>query len=141
MLINNVPNLLGPGKFFPLQTPTIEAFQTKEVREPDESSGVRGEIVVRDFLIPTLTETLPVLSPGTVSTALRENWDTGKEYEQPPVLHPFYSSPPLAAAYAIQGSSAPTSMQSQTIQQSALSLKSSQSVLTPSVLAVNYNCN
>jgi len=87
------------------------------------------------FLIPTLTETLAVLSPGTVSTALCENWDTGKEYEQPPVLHPFYSSAPLVASYAIQGSSAPTSMQSQTIQQSALSLKTSQSVLTPNILS------
>ena len=67
----------------------METFQTQEIREPVESSGVRGEIVVRDFLIPTLTETLPVglLSPGTVSTVLGESCDTGKEYDRFPVLH------------------------------------------------------
>jgi len=61
--------------------------------------------VVRDFLIPTLTETLPVLSPGTVSTILGENWETGREQEQPPVPHPFHVTPPLPVAYAIRGSS------------------------------------
>ena len=110
----------------------METFQTQEIRQPVESSGVRGEIVVRDFLIPTLTETLPVglLSPGTVSTVLGESWDTGKEYDRHPVLHPFSFSPPLAAAYAIQGSPASTSMHSQTTQQPALSLHISQSALT-----------
>jgi len=54
------PNLMGSGEILsPSITPGLETFQTKEVREPVEPSGVRGEIVARDVLIPTLTETLP----------------------------------------------------------------------------------
>jgi len=100
------PNLMGSGEISsPSKTPEKETYQTNQVCEPVESSGVRGEIVVRDFLIPTLTETLPVLSPGTVSTILGENWETGREQEQLPVPHPFHVTPPLPVAYAIRGSS------------------------------------
>jgi len=140
-------NLMESGEILsPSKTPGIETFQAKEIREPVESSGVWGEVVVRVFLIPTLTETLPVLSPGTVSTVLGESWNTGKKYDQPPILHPFSSCPPLAAAYAIQGSSASSSMQSQATQQSALSLQTSQpspldtsftSPLSPNVVKVS----
>ena len=130
------PNLMGSGEILsPSKTPGIDTFQTKEIRDPVEPSGIRGEVVVRDFLIPTLTETLRVLSPGTVSTVMGESWETGKEYDQPPVLRPFSSSPPFAAAYAIQGSSTSTSVQSQATQQPALSLQTSQSALTPNISA------
>jgi len=45
----NAPNLMGSGKIsFPSRTPEKETYQTKEVCEPVESSGVRGEIMVRD---------------------------------------------------------------------------------------------
>ena len=57
----------------------MEIFQTQIIREPVESSRVRGEVVVCDFPIPTLTETLPVLSPGTVSAVLGESRDTEKD--------------------------------------------------------------
>jgi len=66
----------------PSKTSEKETFQAKEVRELVKSSGVRGEIMVSELLIPTLTETLPELSRGTVSTILGENWETGREYEQ-----------------------------------------------------------
>ena len=102
----NAPNLMGSGEISsPSKTPEKETFQIKEVCEPVESSGVRGGIMVSELLIQTLTETLSVLSPGTVSTILGENWETGREHEQPPILHSFHVTPPLSAAYAIRGSS------------------------------------
>ena len=56
----NAPHLMGSGELSsPSRTPEKETYQTKEVCEPVESSGDRDEIVVPDFLIPTLTETLP----------------------------------------------------------------------------------
>jgi len=70
----------------PSKTPEMETFQTKEIRKPVESSRVRDAVVVHDFLIPTLTETLPVLSPGTVSTVLGKSWDTGKEDDRTPIF-------------------------------------------------------
>jgi len=88
----NAPNLMGSGEISsPSKTPEKDTYQTKEVCEPVESSGVRGKTMARDLLIPTLTETLPVLSPGTVSTILGENWETGGEHEQPPVYSHFMS--------------------------------------------------
>ena len=86
--------------------------QTEEACELVKSSGVRGEIEVRDFLVTTSTETLPVLSPDTVSTILDESLETGNEYGQPPVLHPFDVTPPVEAAYATQDVSAITPDQS-----------------------------
>jgi len=77
--------LWHPGKLCPPKTPEMEIFQTQAVREQVKPSRVRGEVVVREFLIPTLTETLPVLSPGTMSVLLGESWDTEKEYNRPPV--------------------------------------------------------
>ena len=68
--------LWHPGKLCPPKTPEMEIFQTQAVREQVKPSRVRGEVVVREFLIPTLTETLPVLSPGTMSVVLGESWDT-----------------------------------------------------------------
>ena len=119
----NAPNLMGSGEISsPSKIPQKETYQTKEVCEPVESSGVRGEIMVRDLLIATLTETLPVLSLGTVSTILGENWETGRKHEQPPVIYLLHVTPSLSAAYAVRGSSTFTvtpmqSMQSQTILQ------------------------
>ena len=84
-----------------------------------DRSGVLGEIAVRDFLITTSTETLPVLSPGTVSTILDESLETGNEYGQPPVLHPFDVTPPVEAAYATEDVSALIPEQSQIVSQSA----------------------
>ena len=81
--------------------------------------------MARDFLVTTSTETLPVLSPGTVSTILDESSETGNEYGQPPVLHPFDVSPPMEAAYATQDVSALTPEQSQIVYQSAPSFQSS----------------
>ena len=73
--------------------------------------------MVSELLIPTLTETLPELSPGTVSTVLGENWETGREQEQPPVLHPFHVTPPLSAVYATRDPLPVTPTQRQTILQ------------------------
>ena len=70
-----------------------------------------------------------------VSTNLGENWETGREHEQPPVLHPFNITPSLSAAYAIRGSSAFTPMQSQTILRPEFLLQTSQSVLPPNMLS------
>jgi len=50
---------------------------------PNFKGWVRGEIEVRDFLVTTSTETMPVLSPGTVSTILDESLETGNEYGHP----------------------------------------------------------
>jgi len=101
----------------PSKTSEMETFQTQEVREPVKPSRVGGEVVVREFLISTLTETLPVLSPGMVSVVLGESWNTEKEYNRPLVLHPISASPPksppLAAAYAIPDFPAATSTQAQ----------------------------
>ena len=91
--------------------------------------------MVSELLIPTLTETLPQLSSGTVSTILGENWETGREQEQPPVLHPFHDTPPLSAAYAIRGSSTLTLMQSQTILQPEFSPQTSQTEPLPNTLS------
>ena len=80
---------------------------------------------MRDFLVTTSTETLPVLSPGTVSTILDESLETGNEYGQPPVLHPFDVTPLVEAAYATQDVSALTPVQSQIVSQSAPSFQPS----------------
>ena len=50
-----------------------------------EWSRVRGKVVVCDFPIPTLTETLPVLSPGTVPAVVGE------------LPHPIYKLPVTVA--------------------------------------------
>jgi len=135
----NAPNFVGSGEISsPSKTREKETFQTKEVCEPVKSSGVRGGIMVSELLIPTLTETLPVLSPGTVSTILGENWETGREQEQPPVLHPFHVTPPLSAAYAIRGSSTFTPMQSQTILQPEFSPQTSQTERPPNTLSQHW---
>jgi len=73
--------------------------------------------MVSDLLIPTLTETLPELSPGTVSAILGENLETGREQEQPPRLHPFHVTPPLSAVYATRDPLPVTPTQRQTILQ------------------------
>ena len=91
--------------------------------------------MVSELLIPTLTETLPQLSPGTVSIILGENWETRREQEQPPVLHPFHDTPPLSAAYAIRGSSTLTLMQSQNILQPEFSPQTSQTEPLPNTLS------
>jgi len=96
----DAPNLMGSGETLSPPKRLTETFQTQEVCELVKPSGVRGEIMVTDLLIPTLTETLPEVSPGTVSTILGENLETGREQEQPPVLHPFHVTPPLSEAYA-----------------------------------------
>jgi len=86
---------------------------------------------VCDFLVTTSTETLHVLSPGTVSTILDESLETGNEYVQPPVLHPFDVTPPVVAAYATQDVSALTHEQSHMVSQSAPSFQSSPQSCTP----------
>jgi len=67
------------GNSVPLQSPWDgDLSDSRNIREPVESSGVRDEVLVpwvRDLLIPTLTDTLPVLSPGTVSTVF--GWELG----------------------------------------------------------------
>jgi len=84
------PNLMESTEIPPFsKSPERQTHQTEEACELVKSSGVRGEIEVHDFLVTTSTETLPVLSPGTVSTILDESLETGNEYGQPPVLHPF----------------------------------------------------
>jgi len=88
------PKFNGINRNFTLfQIPERETHQTEEACELVKSYGVRGEIEVRDFLVTPSTETLPVLSPGTVSTILDESLKTGNEYGQPPVLHPFDVTP------------------------------------------------
>ena len=86
---------------------------------------------MRDFLITTSTKTLPVLSPGTVSAILDESLETGNEYGQPPVLHPFDVSPPVEAAYATPDVSALTPEQSQMVSQSAPSFQASPGIHDP----------
>jgi len=86
---------------------------------------------VHDFLVTPSTETLPVLSPGTVSTILDESLETGNEYGQPSVLHPFDITPPVEAAYATQDISALTNVQSQIVSQSAPSFQSSSQSRNP----------
>jgi len=126
------PNLTESTEISPSsKSPERETHQTEEACELVKSSGVRGEIQVRDFLVTTSTETLPVLSPGTVSTILDESLETGNEYGQPPVLHPFDVTPPVEAAYATQDVSALTPVQSQIVSQSAPSFQSSPQSRTP----------
>ena len=122
----NAPNLTESREISPFsKSPERETHQTEEVCELVKSSRVRGEIAVHDFLITTSTETLPVLSPGTVSTILDESLETGNEYGQPPVLHPFDVTPPVEAAYATQDVSALTPEQSHLVSQSAPSFQPS----------------
>jgi len=93
----NAPSLTESTEISPSPNP----LRDPPDRELLKSSGrVRGEIEVRDFLVTTSTETLPVLSQGTVSTILDESLETGNEYGQPPVLHPFDVTPPVEAVYA-----------------------------------------
>jgi len=62
----NAPNLTESTEISPFSKYPERGHQTEEACELVKSSGVRGEIEVRDFLVTTSTETLPVLSPGTV---------------------------------------------------------------------------
>jgi len=57
--------------------------------------------------------------------------ETGNEYGQPPVLHPFDVTPPVEAAYATQDVSAITPEQSQIVSQSPPSFQFSPQSRTP----------
>jgi len=122
----NAPKLNGIERNFTLlQIPwERETHQTQEACELVKSSGVWGEIEVRDFLVTTSTETLPVLSPGTVSTIL-------DDFGNRKWIWTFDVTPPVEAAYATQDVSALTPEQSQTVSQSAPSFQSSPQSRTP----------
>jgi len=89
---------------------------------------------VRDFLVTTPTETLPVLSPGRVSTILDESLETRNEYGQPPSythLMSLHLWKRAKAAYATQDVLALTPEQSHMVSQSAPSFQSSPQSRTP----------
>jgi len=116
------PNLMESVEILPLQNPWDGDFSAPRnprtgwiVRSPGRSCGAWFSYSDIDRVTACIVVGYGVHSFG---------WELGyrKEYDWPPVLHPFCSSPSLAAAYAIQDSSASTSMLSQVTQQSVLSL-------------------
>ena len=114
------PNLFEIGEISsPSETPETETSHSRTTQEPVTLFGVRGEVTIIDSPIPTLTRSLPILSPATEAAVVRgvisdfhpgAGMEPQHEFSTPPVLHPFYSSPPTAAACAILAkiASAPT---------------------------------
>jgi len=120
----NAPNLTESREISPFsKSPERNTHQTEEACELVKSSGVLGEIEVRDVISSLQRLQKHCLycprAQYQLSTILDESLETGNEYGQPLVLHPFDVTPPVEAAYASQDVSALTPEQSQIVSQAS----------------------